>query len=418
MSSYTLVTAFFDLKKRENSSRRSKDYYFEKAEYLFRQNHNFIFFTEPEYVEDIKRHREKHNLLEKTHIIGIEYEQLPYIKKYLSATVENFKNFPVHNFQPGKETPLYILLTWSKFTLLQQAIELNPFSSSHFAWIDFGLSHIAKTNETILDNIINEYEDKVKIMCMKHLCKSELTDMNLYYSWIWGKIAAGLITGSKNNMLTLINFFNKKVEHVIQLNRAILEEQILPLIYLENTELFNLYYGDYDHILLNYCQTTGNFDVIITNIIWCRQRGENALAYDVCKNLLSVKTKLSHTQRLTLYHESFIVAWYTCQSDCLKILGDLQQSCLEDPDFKNHYLNNYENLKSNFTHAFSLVNKPKIGCINGIFDLKLIETNYVIIFTDEKNYLNFPPANPCYKHISELSNFPNMKVINSASFHL
>ena len=423
-ASVTFITCFFDLQKRENSQRRNKDYYFEKAEFLFKQNQNIIFFIDPELQIDVWKRRKAHNLLDKTYIVPIRCEDLDYVKAHLDATQKNFIQHPVHNFQPGKETPLYILLTWSKFKLLNSGIELNPFNSTHFAWIDFGLSHIAKTTDTILHDCIQHFDDKIKILSMKHLARCELVDMNRYYDWIMGKMAAGFITGLKDNMLKLCQAFDVKVSETIKLGRAILEEQILPLIYTQNPQLFKLYYGDYDHILLNYNKIQGNIDLILTNVVWSRERREFEMAFQICEALLDSSFQCPPVKMLTIFHEAFINGWNSDKSKCLMVLSKLSVLCDKDPEFRKVYLLNYPKLK-NFNLSFDLVS-IKIGIVDtssaeldlskllDVPDLnKLLLECQVIIFTGKtEQWNNFPPCNPCYKRLTEISDFPGLKFIS------
>jgi len=46
----------------------------------------------------------------------------------------------------NKDTPNYILLMNSKTEFMQDAIDQNPWSSTHFAWIDFNIAHVFKDN--------------------------------------------------------------------------------------------------------------------------------------------------------------------------------------------------------------------------------------------------------------------------------
>lgn len=422
--STTLITGFFDLQKREKSSRRDKDYYFEKAEFLFKQDQNIIFFIDTEYYFDIWKRRKAHNLLDKTYIIPVACEDLEYVKLHLEATKLNFLKHPVHNFQPGKETPLYILITWSKFKLLNAAVRLNPFNSTHFAWIDFGLSHIAKTHDTILDLCLSQFEDKIKILSMKHLAKTELVDMNRYYDWIWGKMAAGFITGSKDNMLRLCDLFDKKVENVMKLGRAILEEQILPLIHAENPDLFKFYYGDYDYILFNYHKLQGNVNIILANVVWCRERNEFDMANEICEALLDsifdAELIITPLQLLTVFHESFINGWNSksAQVKCLSVVSKLSELCDKNSEFRQLYLMNYPKFKNTFNFAFKLVSKPLKGILEADSTLEsldeLVKSCQVIVFSDEVEMIhNFPPSNPCYKKLTEISDFPNLNFVKS-----
>jgi 3-deoxy-D-manno-octulosonate 8-phosphate phosphatase (KDO 8-P phosphatase) len=70
---------------------------------------------------------------------------------------------------------MYIILNNNKFDFIQSAIEVNPYNSSHFIWMDFGINHVALNTEKI-----SEWIHKVpdKIIALTHFCEQHQLNYN------------------------------------------------------------------------------------------------------------------------------------------------------------------------------------------------------------------------------------------------
>lgn len=267
----TLVTGLFNLCKQEPHIKRGKSFddYLRYGEYIFSIDCPLVVYIEPEHVDYILKRRLSYGLENKTHIVGIQFKDLEYYKKADQIQLCRQIN-PILNTNPNKETHLYIVTIWSKFHLLQQSLKSNPFGSSHMAWIDFGITHIAHTDHVKEDQLFfNQFEDcwipdKIKIQYM--MSWDPIIDKKHYFSYIRGNICAGYFTGSLQSMNKLCDEFLSIADQCLNEGFAPTEEQLLPLVIDKNPTLFDFYYGDYWDIFNNYKHQRGSIDLNILNI--------------------------------------------------------------------------------------------------------------------------------------------------------
>jgi len=255
----TFVTAYFDLGKIENNDeRRQKDDYFKHAEFILSQDINLIIFIEPENQYHILEQRK--DFMHKTHIITIEFNQLEYADQ-MDIIKRNLSLNPVFNFNPIKDTPEYLVTIWNKFYFLKRSISIDPFNSSHFAWIDFGITYIPNITLNYIeeDRIFQELSEKIKLLILRDFNPNEFQNLKDYFSRIRGISAGGFITGSLDNMLWLSNTFIQELKYAIKYGFSITEQQLLPLIISEYPDYFNPYYGDYWNIFSNYRKQRENY---------------------------------------------------------------------------------------------------------------------------------------------------------------
>jgi Bacterial protein of unknown function (HtrL_YibB) len=159
-SSITFVTAFIDIYRDKPYGERTVNWRFEKFGEIAETGIPIVVFVEPEHKE----------------LLG-EYSQLfPNIKIMKTLTIhdlwvnqiincirdESDENDRVENDggcvapslhlpsqrNPAKDTEEYMVLQNAKIQFLKEAIDLNPFESTHFAWIDFNISHIFKESQS------------------------------------------------------------------------------------------------------------------------------------------------------------------------------------------------------------------------------------------------------------------------------
>lgn len=287
----TLVTALFNLSNKEpNSNRRSFDDYLESGKYTLSIDCPLIIYIEPEYVDYIIDKRKSYGLENKTLVIPIKFDDLEFYREAEKIKMCRQIN-PIINANSVKDTYLYMIVIWSKFTLLKRTIENNPFDSSHISWIDFGITHVAKVHHVKQDNIFPlTYSqcwlpNKIKMQMMMIWDTNIISNWRLYFSYIRGHICGGYFSGSMQNMLELCKIFILTANECLNSGFGPSEEQILPIIIHKNAQLFDMYYGDYPDILNNYRYQRGSITLNITNIKKCLELGNYDVASDIWNKL-------------------------------------------------------------------------------------------------------------------------------------
>lgn len=93
------------------------------------------------------------------------------------------------NHNPAKDTREYMLLMNAKIEYMYDAIKRNPFKSSHFAWIDFNVSHVFRN--------MTKCQEKLKM-----LGRSHLSNKFIAFPGCWNQLSVG------DNFQITENIFN------------------------------------------------------------------------------------------------------------------------------------------------------------------------------------------------------------------
>ena len=284
----TIVTMFYDIREKEKDKLNNKDCilnrnihtYCELAkQFILKLPYNLIIFTDNEDVISIvENERIKNSFLkDKTYIYKKKLEEM-YYYNHLFQLEELQKKYTIHNGSLEHETPLYIIVNNNKFECIKNAIELNPFQSTHFIWLDFGITHVALNPEKIHD-WINHIPDKIRQMCINPYIEN--VDNKQMFQTIYHHISGGLFSGSKENLLLYCDLFKQKTEQIYNEGWYQIDEAVMTMVQRENADLFDLYYGDYIGIITNYLSPIHNIELIISGSQKCIDHNKTYFAYHI-----------------------------------------------------------------------------------------------------------------------------------------
>ena len=241
----TIVSAFINLSKKEKRE-KSLEHYFKGSIKFLQQNVPMILFIDEEFIDHIKKYRE--NFMEYTKIIITNIEDIPYY--YLLDKINNCnkKNQLLNNI---KDTPLYSLTNNSKFKFVNKAIELNPFQTENFAWIDFAIGHNDKSINYIYECIHFNHESNKICLSFFNPHISCLNDIIEYYDKSLSICCAGYLKGNKKAWEILDKEHEKKYLELIEKGYILNEELILGDLIINKKELFNIFLSCHQSIFSN-----------------------------------------------------------------------------------------------------------------------------------------------------------------------
>lgn len=265
----TLVTALYDLARREPSRRRPAPHdYLAWGEFVLGLDHELVVYVDPELEPEVRRRRDAHGLLHRTAIRPVPLEQLP-AHRFLGEITAARQRHPLVNGNPDKDTPLYTVLTSSKFDLLREVLEERPFEATHLAWIDVGLAKSAVTDHALEDGVFSAPGDGVHLLMTRRPLPSELADRGHFLSYHWGHIAAGYISGDAGSIAQLSAAATAEAQSARKLGYAASDEQLLTLIH-QRCPGVSFHYGDYPFVLENYHAARGSADNLLFQLRHCR----------------------------------------------------------------------------------------------------------------------------------------------------
>ena len=161
---------------------------------------------------------------------------------------------------------------------MEESINLNPFKSTHFAWIDFSIIHVAQNSEKIHE-WINCIPDKIKQLCINPFIENE--EHKTFFRYIYHHTAGGLFTGSKEYLLKYCELFKQKTEQIYNEDWYQIDEAVMTIVQRENEDLFDFFYGDYQGIISNYNYPVHNIELIMIGIKKCINANEKKRAYEI-----------------------------------------------------------------------------------------------------------------------------------------
>lgn len=255
MATYT--TFFYDLGR--------SDPYPNWINALLKSGFNLVFYTTKDF-HDRLTYTKRDNLLfvyEDFDESGLEPFQLSW-NKYKSSN-------------PGKDSYKFAHLTHRKFDYVLRTIQLNPFGSTHFGWIDAG---IAKVSTTLTVPEVDKDEIQLLIMSSqtyKYKNKGFVLSPKQM-------IAGGFFVGSKDHM---IKFCKLMISERDKLELG-LEQEHMVCVYMENRSLFLPYYGYYGNIISNLTDVT-NPDRVYEIMIELAKLGEVKEAKRIFEKLDTIK---------------------------------------------------------------------------------------------------------------------------------
>jgi mannosyltransferase OCH1-like enzyme len=260
----TIVTMIYNIREKENNNSDSAynhkiNKYFELAKkFILKLPYPLIIFTDDEELSQMIK-EERNTLKEKTHIYNKKFEDT-YFYTYKERLEELQKQYHIINGHLEHETPLYVILNNNKFDFMESAIELNPFNSTHFIWMDFGINHVAQNTEKIYEWIAC-IPDEIKQLCINPYVEN--VENKQMFQCIYHHTAGGLFTGSKENLLKYSELFKQKTQQIYNEEWYQIDEAVMTMVQRENPDLFDLFYGDYQGIISNYLSPINNISLIL-----------------------------------------------------------------------------------------------------------------------------------------------------------
>lgn len=168
MSSYTFVTALYNIDRENKGDGRKWEEYLHWFKYTLHVNAPLVVIVPRSLEEFVKKNRPC-EYISKTHIIIQEIEDIPYayIRQYVEKTLQNqlFRSTMRDVARLECNLPLYSIVINSKFTWLKDVAILNPFLTDFFFWIDAGISRFVDIPNFVLKPNIDIPRNKMIIQC-------------------------------------------------------------------------------------------------------------------------------------------------------------------------------------------------------------------------------------------------------------
>ena len=139
--STTIVTALFDIKRESIEDGRTMDQYLIWFKETLKMNCPMVIFIEKQFEDFVHLHRPREY---QTHIIVQTLRDVFYFKYRddIDEIIhsESYRKRISHPNRIECNLAEYNVIQYSKFDWLKRTIDLNPFASTYFFWMDAGCS--------------------------------------------------------------------------------------------------------------------------------------------------------------------------------------------------------------------------------------------------------------------------------------
>jgi hypothetical protein len=256
-NNWTVVTAYFDLTKMPDASNsikeRTAEHYLKNAISTLSINQNLVIFCEPEHIETICRMRPSWLLENHTRIITFPFENFPLCK--FRDAIENNRLKKPSVFYDDRNTVSYYLLCMARYAMMKHVIQENPFQSTHFSWLNICIERMGWSNTKALEAVWRENREKFSTCFIDYQPESFVTNFEEYFKWGVCSMCSGFFTGTAEYMTAFCNAIEQKFIKVCEAGYGgHADEQLYPLVYFDNPDLFDNYYGDYQQMIVNYVE--------------------------------------------------------------------------------------------------------------------------------------------------------------------
>ena len=250
---WTVVTAYFNLTKRQDASseikNRSIEFYMNTANTTMAIDQNLIVFCDSE-SESLLRELRPEYLSSKTKYIILEFDDIPLVYKNYDTIKKSREK---RNYSPDpRNTTSYYLFCISRYYFVQQAMQFDPFGSTHFAWCNICIERMDWKCGLYLPEVWKTNRDKFSTCYIDYQSRKWLNDLEEYYKYGRCSMCSGFFTGNKEYFSKFCNLILKKFDQMTLLGLGHADEQLFTLVYFENEDIFDFYYGDYFQMIVNY----------------------------------------------------------------------------------------------------------------------------------------------------------------------
>lgn len=200
MSNLTYVTSFFKIY--DNKCESDITYRFSKFLEIVNSGIQICLYIDQSCVELFKDFDKPNVKIMNVTDITETWVYQEYYKNINENVNEPPINLP-HFRNYDKDTEKYMIIMNSKIDLVKDAIDKNPFNSSHFAWIDYSISYIFK-NINSCNHLLNVYSyvklvDKFLCIpgCLDKICMDDVESYTNRVNW---RFCGGFFMGDKESL--------------------------------------------------------------------------------------------------------------------------------------------------------------------------------------------------------------------------
>ncbi len=275
----TFVSAFFNLAARDTSRpfKRSLDTYVKHAATLLSYPGDYVFFCDqaacPSFAPLFSNRTQGRGI-----VVQIELEDFPHAD-ILPAYLHNMVTSQGTRHAYGKVGGYYEFLMAAKLHLMVHAINLNPYNTGSFVWVDAGLAHVSDVNQVMA---LNRPWGKIRFVVSKPLLQRHLDNNDNMVA----AMADGIIAGAAEYYVQLLPLFDARLRQEVARGWYPHGELMLPVVMNLHPHLFDAVIGTYASIVHNFVAFRLLQSFLYSYIDQARTFESHSYGYHLCAGIL------------------------------------------------------------------------------------------------------------------------------------
>lgn len=265
---WTLVTAYFDLTQEPDASSeikaRDSAYYLQHARDTMNIDQNLVVYCDTSSLPYLESLRPAH-LKSKTIFRIMSFSEFDIVQKCRSKIWENRKTHP-YQFDP-RNTASYYLFCMTRYVMVKQTIEDNPFQSTHFAWINLCIERMGWKNVSSLQETLELSRVKFSTCWIDYQPQKLVENFEDYFQGGRCGMCSGFFTGESNYFRQFCDEILCVFNECLEKGYGHADEQLYSIVYFRHPELFEPYFGDYQEMITNYIEVRDNVSSPVRNVI-------------------------------------------------------------------------------------------------------------------------------------------------------
>ena len=209
MSNNTFVTSWFSIYDDNELPNDNKTTQWRKEQFIniLSTGVNICIYVSPEYYDQVLELSQEYSNLKIMKVM-----QLSETRAYQSCV--NIDLFLPERRSEKKDTFEYMVIINSKFEFIADAVEKNPFESSHFIWIDFNITHVFRnlTSSLFFLKYLSEKTFKENLFAVAgYKDKKFSKDGNMFniLEWVYWRYCGGFLILDKKLAAPLCEMYYK-----------------------------------------------------------------------------------------------------------------------------------------------------------------------------------------------------------------
>jgi hypothetical protein len=302
-----------------------------------------VIFCDNKTYPLIKELRKNNSLEFLTHYIVDEFENLEVFKYNELVKKNRLAYHPTRDERTCSESHL---LCCNKFNFILKIMDLNPFNTNKFGWIDSNLNEkFTKICENytnnmllqVLNNVTEKFHIQILNVCDKKYKMNE--NKKEYYSRYQWLVCGCLFTTGKTIGKKILTRLNEIFIETTNLGYGHGEEMFYLEVIDEFYDDIERSYGDYNNILNNFIKPTKGYyyinELIVKKYL---HYGYNKECYECCKKLLNeienYNVEIDYSIYFSLLFSFFVSSFYYKKEEVKHILKHIENLIDTNPYIK------------------------------------------------------------------------------------